>query len=275
MTRPTLSIIIINYNTPELVYQCLKSIKKYVKTSYEVILVENGSKEEYRIQKSEVSKIFTDTCNFQLLTLKTNVGFGGGNNFGAKQAKGEYLWFLNSDTKLVEDAPSLMINFLKIHPEIGALLPILYHDDGSIQGNLYANFQTLGSITIRRFNFTKRELFENNSKDFFYVDVVVGAAMMMKRKIFEKVGGFDQNIFMYLEDDDICKRIEQEGYKNAVLKSTKIIHLEGRSIKNNRARKKLYYLSQTYFWNKHNGFWPTLLMRIIRWPYKLVKTNLK
>ncbi len=96
--------------------------------------------------------------------------------------------------------------------------------------------------------------------------------MMMKRNIFEKVEGFDENIFMYLEDDDLCKRISELGYKNAILATAKVIHKEGSSINKNKDRKKLYYASQTYFWRKHNGFLPTLLMRIMRWPYKLFKT---
>ena len=87
-----LSIIIVNYNTPELVYNCLKSIKKNLHTKYEVIVVDNSSDEKLRVNDQELKKINLVTCNLKLVT---NNGFGAANNLGAKKAKGEYLWFLN------------------------------------------------------------------------------------------------------------------------------------------------------------------------------------
>ncbi len=265
--KPEISIIIINYNTPQLTLDCLLTIKKFVKVPVEVIVVDNGSKEELRIKNNELKKANLTACNLQLITLESNRGFGAGNNAGAKKAVGKYLWFLNSDTLLVEDTAKKLSSFLEHHKEIGAASPILYHNDGTIQKNFFARFQTLGNITFQRYNYQKIDL----SKEFFYTDIVVGAAMMMRKDLFEKINGFDEHIFMYLEDDDICKRIKNLGYKNAVLNTAGVIHLGGGSTKKNKERKKLYYTSQTYFWRKHNGTIATLIMRILRWPYKLLK----
>lgn len=262
-----LSIIIINYNTPELVLACLRSIKKWIKIPYEVIVVENGSKINSRMSSEELDKVSID---YKLVISENNLGFGRGNNLGAKEAKGEYVWFLNSDTLIVDDSIHELISFLDDHEEVGAVSPVLYHDDGSIQSNFFAKFQSLGSVLFRRYNFQPIDF----KKKFFYVDVIVGAALLTRRKIFEKIDGFDPNIFMYLEDDDLCKRIVDLGYKNAVYTQSKIIHLEGRSINRNSERKKLYYNSQTYFWRKHNGLLPTIIMQVIRWPYKLIKTKI-
>lgn len=262
-----LSIIIINYNTPNLVYDCLKSIKKFVKVNYEVVLVENGSDPAHRIKNTDISNILPAT-RYKLLTSDINLGFGKGNNLGASKATGDILWLLNSDTVLVDDSAKKMIDFLEQHKEIGALSPIIYHPDSSIQRDFFAKFQSLVGIIFQRYNYQKIDFKEK----FFYCDIVIGAAMMVRKELFDKLMGFDPNIFMYLEDDDICKRIVDQGYKNAILTTAKIIHKEGASIKKNSSRKKLYYESQTYFWKKHNGFLPTLIMRILRWPYKLIQT---
>ncbi|MFA7244325.1 MAG: glycosyltransferase family 2 protein [Patescibacteria group bacterium] len=267
MKTPELSIVMINYNTPDLVQDSLRTIAKYVRLNYEVIVVDNGSGDKSKIDSVKLRKLLPPE-KIKVIFSKTNLGFGKGNNLGAKDAKGKYLWFLNSDTLLTDDSPSKMVSFLDKHPKIGALSPLLYHEDGIIQKNFFASFQNLGSVTIRRYNDHKIDF----SKEYFTADIVVGAAMMLERKKFEDVGGFDRNIFMYLEDDDLCKRLSDVGYQNAVLNSAKIIHLEGRSIKTSSARKKYYYRSQTYFWYKHNGRLATLIMRIIRWPYKLFKT---
>lgn len=266
MKSPLISIIIINYNTPDLVYNCLLSIKKFIYVSKEIIIVENGSKVETRVEKDKLNNILHPN-EFKLLISDKNMGFGNGNNFGAWRACGKYLWFLNSDTLLIDDSAEKMVDFFEKNPKIGALSPLLYHQDSTLQKNFFASFQTLGSITLRRYNDHKIDF----SKKFFYTDIVVGAAMMVKKETFDAIGGFDKNIFMYLEDDDLCKRLRNTGYKNAVLNTAKIIHLQGKSIKNSKNRKKLYFDSQTYYWKKHNGIFPTLIMRILRWPYKLIK----
>jgi GT2 family glycosyltransferase len=262
-----LSIIILNYNTPDLVYDCLLSIKKFVSVRHEVILVDNGSDKDKGIDETEYRRIMPENC--QLIISETNLGFGKGNNLGAKEATGDFLWFLNSDTVLVDSSAEKLVNFIDSHKEIGALSPVIFHPDGSIQHNFFAKFQSLAGVLFRRYNFQKIDF----DVEFFYTDIVIGAAMMVRKKLFDELNGFDPNIFMYLEDDDICKRMVDKGYKNAVLTTAKIMHKEGASIKKNSNRKKLYYDSQTYFWKKHNGFLPTLLMRIIRWPYKLIRTR--
>lgn len=264
-----LSIIIVNYNTPDLVYNCVRSLEKHLKNIiYEIIVVDNGSKEELRIKNNELRKISPSSFSIQLLA---NRGFGAGNNAGAKKATGKYLLLLNSDALLVDNSIETMYRFLSTHNEIGALTCLLYNDLAckKRQKNFFGKFQSLGSLTIRRYNYQKID----RAKEFFYTDIVTGACLMIRREIFEKVGAFDENIFMYLEDDDLCKRIVDAGYKNAVLTSAKIVHLEGKSIKMSSERKKMYYDSQAYFWRKHYGFWPTMLMKIFRWPIKYFETN--
>lgn len=267
-----LSIIIINYNTPNLVYDCVKSVVKHLRNvSYEIIVVDNGSQEELRIRNDELGKILP-AFNFQLLTLKTNLGFGAGNNAGAKKAKGDILWFLNSDTLLVDDSIKRLFEFLDQNKNVGIASPIVYNDVEcrNIQPFFFAKFQSLGNLIIRR-NRPKTNFSEN---EYFETDVVVGASLITRKEIFNKLGGFDENIFMFFEDDDLCFRAKKMGYRVAVYCQSQIVHLQGKSISKNSSRKKLYYTSQTYFWKKHYGLLPTLIMRIIRWPYKLIKARI-
>lgn len=262
-----LSIIILNYNTPDLAYDCLESIQKHRPDfDYEIIVVDNSVK-DMRVTDAGIKKIIPGP--YQLLVAPNN-GFGAGNNAGAKIAKGEYLFLLNPDTILTEDSISKMLSFLEQHEEIGALTCLLGPDAKTLQKYFFGKFQSLGGLTIRRYNYQK---IDPTALEFFYTDIVTGAALMIKRKLFERVGGFDERFFMYLEDDDLCKRLVDQGFKNAVLCTTKIIHLEGKSIPENSKRKKIYYASQTLYWQKHNGTIPTLLMRVVRLPMRLIKAN--
>lgn len=265
-----LSIIIVDYKSKSYLFDCLKSIRKNLKNiNYEIIIVDNNQEPEFRIKNYELSKILLNTPHSIIPTI--NNGFGASNNLGAKSAKGEYLLLLNPDTLLIDSSINGMYNFIIQHPEIGALTCLLYNDIycKKMQKNFFGKFQSLASVTIRRYNYKKTNLVHEK---FFYTDIVTGACLMIKRELFQKLGGFDENIFMYLEDDDLCRRLVKLGYKNAVLNIAKIIHLEGQS-SNNKQKKQYYYKSQDYYWKKHNGLLPTLLMRLIRFPYKLFKEN--
>lgn len=262
-----LSIIIVNYNTPVLVNNCLKSIKKHLTLECEVIVVDNGPEGDAKINKENIDQIGLQHYH---LIYAENMGFGSANNIGAKKASGEYLLLLNPDTLIIDGSLNKMFEFISQHNEVGALTCLLYNDIEcrKMQKYFFGNFQSLAGLTIRRYNFQKID----RSKEFFYADIVTGACLMIKKETFDQVGGFDENLFMYLEDDDLCKRIVESGYKNAVLNTAKLVHLESQST-NNKTRKKYYYESQDYYWRKHNGLFATTLMRIIRWPVKLLKVK--
>jgi GT2 family glycosyltransferase len=256
-----LSIIIVNYNTSKLVYACIKSIEKYVKASHEIIVVENNSKD--RIDPRIISKFL----NTKFLILNTNCGFGAGNNAGAKLARGKYLLLLNPDTLVIDDSFDKMLKFLISHKKIGALTPLLYQKDRkTLQKRFFGNFQSFRGLIFRHYNYQKIDL----AKEYFQTDIVTGAAMMIRRVLYNKLKGFDEKFFMYLEDDDLCKRLVDLGYKNAVFNNSKIIHYEGKS-STSLTRRRHYYKSQNYFWRKHYGLILSLMMRTIRLPYSIVQ----
>jgi len=268
MDQLELSIIIVEYKSKKYLFECLKGIKKgLVNIKYEVIIVDNNQEQESKINSQELDAALP-SFEYQLVSPSTNKGFGSANNAGVGLAKGRYLLFLNPDTFIIDDSLEKMISFYKRHSEIGALTCLLGPDKNDVQKAFFGKFQSLLGLTLRHYNYQKIDL----AKEFFYTDIVTGAVLMIRHDLFIKLGGFDENIFMYLEDDDLCKRLFDLGYKNAVLNTAKIIHLEGRS-SNNILKKHYYYQSQTYFWQKHYGFWPTLIMRIIRWPIKLIQAR--
>lgn len=268
MDQLELSIIIVEYKSKKYLFECLKSIKKgLVNIKYEVIIVDNNQEQESKIKNRELDAALP-SFKYHLVSPSANKGFGSANNAGAGLAKGTYLLFLNPDTFIIDDSLEKMISFYKRHSEIGALTCLLGPDKNDVQKAFFGKFQSLLGLTLRHYNYQKIDF----SKEFFYTDIVTGACLMIRHDLFIKLGGFDENIFMYLEDDDLCKRLVDLGYKNAVLNTAKIIHLEGKS-SSNVLKKRYYYKSQNYYWQKHYGFWPTLAMRIIRWPIKLIQAR--
>ncbi|HOX40851.1 MAG TPA: glycosyltransferase family 2 protein [bacterium] len=260
MEKITLSIIIVDYNAGNVLLDCLASIKKHpMPFSYEIIVVDNASREN---RTKEYESVMS---HVRTIRLPHNSGFGAGNNAGVKIAKGDYLLLLNPDTLVVDDTITTMVSFIQKHEEIGALTCLLYQKNQKmLQKDFFANFQSFSSVLLRK----NHGQMKNPEKEYFYVQAVTGAALMIKKSLFDQVGGFDERFFMYLEDHDLCQRLVNLGYKNAVLNKGKIIHLEGQS-STSQQKKRFYYASQNYYWHKHNGALATTIMRIMRFPYQM------
>jgi len=263
MNTPLVSVIIVNYNTPELVYACLDSLKAHIaRSSYEVIVVDNGSPKP---MNPEQLKTYPEV---KYLPLSENRGFGAGNNAGVKQAKGELVWLLNSDTLLPSAKIEHLFEFLLAHPEVGLVSPLLYNDPElqTLQPDFYAQYQSFTTLLTRQ-----AQAPIDISQPVIETEVVVGASMVMRRSVFETLGGFDEKIFMYFEDDDLCYRVQERGLSVVIFTGAEVVHLQGKSLSHTGKRKSLYYTSQNYFWQKHYGLFPALLMRLIRLPYRLVR----
>ncbi len=255
------SIIILNYRTFELTRDCINSIFLECKNvSFEIIVVDNASGDG---SAEKLEKEFGD--KILLIKNNKNSGFGAGNNIGAKKAKGEYLFFLNSDTIIRNNILRLAEVYLEKEKNIGILAPKLNIKDGSEQKNAYGDFPTVFSIIFNKFKSDKIE-----ERKIFEKDWVSGAAFFIKKSIFNKVGGFDENIFMYFEDIDLCKRVRDIGFKIVVNKSLFLTHLvSGSSKGRNKKMKEDYYNSQDYFLKKYYGFWSMLVIKIFRFPLKV------
>ena len=255
------SIIIISYNTKKLLINCLNSIFNNFKNNpCEIIIVDNASND------GSAEFIKSSYPSVLLVENKENNGFGAANNRGAKIAQGDILFFLNPDTLIQDDVFQKIVEVFAADPGVAIAAPQLVLADGSAQSWAYGWDRGIWEALTNKFKNREPSHQLNNSA--LKVDWVSGAALIIRREIFEKIGGFDEKFFMYFEDRDLCERVRKIGYRVVVLPGKKVIHLGGKSLNESQKRKGLYYQSQNYYWQKKYGFFVSLALRLVRWPYK-------
>jgi GT2 family glycosyltransferase len=245
-----LSIIIVAWNSQEYIRNCLDSIFLSQKNfSTEVIVVDNGSSDQ---TAKIVEKLYPQV---KLIQNKTNSGYAKANNQGIEEAKGEYILLLNPDTQVLEDALSLMYEFMQENPEAGALGPKLLNPDKSVQSSC-REFPTF-SILVWEFSglsrfFSKSRIFGKWRMGYFdfdktrEVDQPMGSCLMLRRKTLEDVGIFDESFGMFFNDVDLCFRIKKSGWKIYFYPEAKVIHHKGASTK--KAKAKMIWLSHLAFY---------------------------
>lgn len=261
----SISIILVNYNGAEILPECLYSLEKYInKNNSEIIVVDNNS------QDNSIDIIENQFPNIKLMKLPKNVGFGAGNNVGAKIATGEFLFLLNTDTILIENTPQLLSNYLHQNEDVGVVGSRITFKDGSYQlscGNL-PNI-IIEFIDKIRYSLDKKwhsifsTLYDKQYSSVQEVGWVTGASLMIRRDIFEKLGGFDESFFMYFEDKDICKRVHDTGFKVIYYPKTSLIHLLGGSSQSMKKSVNSYYRdSQVYYYQKHLERFQTEILKL-------------
>jgi GT2 family glycosyltransferase len=230
----TVSIIIVSYNTRQCLKNCLNSIReKVIEITYEIIVVDNDSQDG---SQEMLRKDFPDVT----LIRSENKGFGTANNRGVRKAQGRNILFLNPDTLLINNAVKIMSDYLDTHPEVGICGGNLYRADGTTPANSCWNYFTGISHAINMITMTLASRIihpqthkYNHSNYPKPVACVSGAGLMTRQILFDQIGGFDEDFFMYVEDVDICYRINKAGYSVICHPAAKIIHLEGQSSKAN------------------------------------------
>lgn len=235
------SVIIVNYNTCKLTAECIESIyKQTTGISFEVIVVDNASTDGS-------AKLLTE--NFPQVTViasPENLGFGGANNLGVKSAKGRFLFFLNPDTLLLNNAIKELHDFWMGHPElpVGVLGGMLVDTEGKENGS-FSRFRTpmleiLAQYSIseafKRYVRNKLKLLA--TQEYVDVDYVCGADMLMLKETFEMIGGFDTVYFMYYEESDMQKQLASKGLRSYIFKSPQILHYEGASMPSARVSNR-------------------------------------
>jgi GT2 family glycosyltransferase len=258
-----LSIIIINYNTYRLTYNCIKSIKEKVKDiSYEIVLVDNASNE------CDPKKFLEDFPDIKLIVSTINTGFAGGNNVGLKQADGEYILLLNSDTELLNNAPKICLDYVQQHREIGIATAQLTYPDGSIQYNC-RRFRTISWELLEIFPFYKllpkkkaEELMLHHYFDHqrsLQCDWVWGAFMLFPKRIISQLPQqkLSDDFFMYSEDVLWCWEFKKLGYQIHFLAEAKVMHINKGSSSSERmlAVKKSIIKNHAAFMKKFYAGW--------------------
>ncbi|MCF7795449.1 glycosyltransferase family 2 protein [Patescibacteria group bacterium] len=256
------SIIIINYKTLQLTKECLTSLFALKdKVNFEIIVVDNASNDG---SLEALKEEFND--KIKLIESKINLGFAKANNLAAKIARGEILFFLNSDTVITENIFTNNLELFSKDNNIGIISPSIYTGNNKEQDYYYGKFPTIINLLFKN----KAKIKSNNK--IIKTNWVSGCSLFIKKDLFNIINGFDENFFLYFEDIDLCKRINDLKYKIIVNKNIKITHLGGKSIKENKKRKKEYYKSQNYYFKKHYNKLTQIIMRILRFPIKILKT---
>jgi N-acetylglucosaminyl-diphospho-decaprenol L-rhamnosyltransferase len=228
-----LSIIIVNWNSVDFLLDCLASIRTSTKSiSYEVIVVDNASAE------TDVETLRQKCLGITLIQSKENLGFARANNLGFRHATGQYVLLLNPDTKLVGPAINTMLEQIERLPFAGIVGCKLLNTDLSVQLSSIRSFpKILNQVFDAEYLFLRwpscpvwnlAPLFSNN-EDPAPVDVISGACMLLRREVFEQVGMFSEDYFMYAEDIDLNYKVKQAGFSNYYLGGATIIHHGGKS----------------------------------------------
>ena len=250
------SIIIVNYNTLELTKNTINSvIEKTRDLNYEIILVDNastdGSIEFFR-------KEYKDKIIF--LRNKENLGFGRANNKGIKISKGKYIFLLNSDTLLINNAIKILFDYMEKNKNCGVCGGNLFDLDLNPTHSFLRELPSLKTeINVLKRMINKLKVKNNKRKDFNYsnlekeVGYITGADMMMRKSILDRIGLFDKDFFMYFEETELTYRIKKLGYKIMSIPTAKIIHLEGKSTAFKEKKTKMFLESKYKYLYKTAG----------------------
>lgn len=211
-----LSIIILSYNTKDLTLACLRAVvseykKELEKKELEVIVVDNNSSDNsVESIKGYISGIKCSE-SIALILSKENLGFGKGNNLGVKSAKGKYILFLNSDTEVLDKGFLSVVDFLDKNANVAILGGKLENSDGSVQKSC-GKFYNLFNLLLMLLGFERLGFLKSSPKKIQKVDWISGACMMVRSDVFKRLDGFDEKLFMYVEDMEICFRAKELGF---------------------------------------------------------------
>ncbi|MHB0998364.1 MAG: glycosyltransferase family 2 protein [Armatimonadota bacterium] len=267
MSDIELSIIIVSWNTRDLLQRCLQSIYSTVPpTDFEVIVVDNASSDG---SPDMVAESFPEV---KLVNSKQNLGFSAGNNIGIRMASGRYLLLLNPDAELQPDAARVMIEFADAHPKTAFVGPMLLNSDGTLQKNgrkfpgllrevlgLTRLYKLIWSYYDRKMGWG-REDFDLTAQ----VDEVSGACILARKSAVDEVGLLDERFFMYYEETDWCCRMRKAGWEIYYLPEAKVMHHWAAGAKQiGLEGSRIFHRSQFMYFRKHHGLAQALVLRSI------------
>ncbi|MDE2750734.1 MAG: glycosyltransferase family 2 protein [Chloroflexota bacterium] len=270
-----LSVIIVSWNVRDLLDKCLSSLGASSRSirpgadadcDIEIIVVDSASDDGSPALLRENYPAVT------LLEQSENIGFTRGNNIGLAQARGDYLLLLNPDTEVCPGALAQMIDYMMRHPHVGILGPQTFNSDGSHQS------------TRRRFPTLMTGIFESTwlsawapagverhyrmldtpDDAILEVDWVQGSALMMRREVYQAIGGLDEGYIMYSEELDYCRRAVLAGWRVCYHGGAQITHHGGKSSEQVAALKQIHFqTSKLRYFLKHHGYSHYLILRAL------------
>ncbi|MCA8943496.1 MAG: glycosyltransferase family 2 protein [Planctomycetes bacterium] len=270
MTAPVLSVVVLSWNTKELTLACLGALRADpTRQLREIIVIDNASHDG---SADAIAEAYPEVV---LVRNEENRGYSGGNNQGVRIAEGKFVCLLNSDTEVRPGALDQLVEFLEQHPGYGAVGPRLVSPDGSIQtacmrfpglltaivfDTIWGKFPPGKWIQDRYF---MRGFDHRSSRD---VDQPPGACLVMHRAEYEQVGGLDEELWLFFNDVDLCRRLWRSGRRIRYFAEAEVMHHEGASTKSFAAFVTMWHRNRMAYYRKHYGDWVLPLLRlVVRW----------
>ncbi|NJN98102.1 MAG: glycosyltransferase family 2 protein [Anaerolineales bacterium] len=252
---PDISIIIINWNTRDLLAECLESLYKTISgTSFDIWVVDNASTDD------SVEMVQTRFPSVQLILNRDNVGFARANNQAMIASQGRTMLLFNSDAVATPGAVAALMQIIEAHPQAGIVGAHLVNPDGSFQAShspfphLWQEFLILSGLGRLIYGRWYPSRGPQEAKGPQPVDYVEGACLLVRREAFEQAGGLDEGYFMYAEEVDWCYSMRRTGWQVWYQPAARIIHYGGGSSRNRRTQREAdLYRSRVRFFRKHYG----------------------
>ena len=256
---PEVSIIIVNWNTRDLLRDCLASVQQETRAVHEIIVIDNSSSD------GSVAMVADEFPSVMLVANTDNRGFAGANNQGLAIAHGRYVLLLNPDTVVLDGAIDTMLVWLARHPDVGCVGCQVLERPGVIEQTCFADpgplnlvIDELGLHRLARwipyFGGPRYRDWDRRSER--EVDVVTGMFMLVPRAVLEQIGPLDPAFFVYAEEADWCRRIRKAGWRCVFAPVAQIIHLDGGAKSTAQIRSKMYVQlqkSHLIYTQKHHG----------------------
>lgn len=225
MIKPLVSIVIVNWNGAAVLPACLQSLKKISFSRWELILVDNGSEDG---SEKLVSKYKLSATNYKLIKNSANLGFAKANNQALPFCRGKYILLLNNDTKVKKDFLDVLVKIMEQDLTIGVVQPKIYIMDNPRYLDNAGSYLTMTGF-LQHWGYMEKDSSEFNSqKEIFSAK---GACMLIRKKIVDKIGLFDNDFGTYFEESDFCFRVWLFGFKVVYYPQTYIYHKVGFSSK--------------------------------------------
>jgi hypothetical protein len=257
--NPAVSVIIVNWNTRDLLRGCLHSIAAETSAAHEVIVIDNASRDG---SAAMVAAEFPDVV---LIANADNRGFAAANNQGLRIARGRNLLLLNPDTLILDHAIDTMLDWLHAHPQVGCVGCQVLERPGVIQRTSFADpgFWHLAIVELGLMRLSRRVpalgwpwYLDWDRQSEREVDVVSGMFMLVPRPVMERVGLLDEAFFIYGEEADWCRRIRKAGWACVFAPVAQIIHLDGGSKSTAQIKSRMFIQlqkSHLIYVGKHEG----------------------
>ncbi len=267
MPNPKVSFLTVNYRQAAVTLDLIKSLEQLTYSNWECVVVDNACEDP------ELEEALKGRPKIKYLASAENLGFAGGNNLGVPLCEGEYIFLVNNDTEVPADFLEPIINFVVDKPELGALSPMIRYFDSpsTIQ---FAGSTEMNKVTIRNSGIGDGEEDKGQYSMSYPIPFCHGAAMLVPRKVIEKVGLMREDYFLYYEELDWCERIRQAGYTNWYFGKSYLLHKESVSTGQNSPLKVYYLTRNRLLFARRNYSFGTRLINYLYFTFIALPKNL-